>query len=80
MFILAKARCNATEYELISSAYAPPRIAAYGCCHGLLLWIIEDWPRWAFPSGAYYIDYLNLLITYHGIAKKPVWDRETRII
>ena len=31
------------------------------CCrHGLLLWIIEDWPRWAFPSGTYYIRYCSI--------------------
>ena len=27
------------------------------CCrHGSSLWIVEDWPRWAFPSDTYYID------------------------
>ena len=30
--------------------------------HGLSLWTAEDWPRWAFPSGAYYIDYFNFNI------------------
>ena len=48
---------RATGYRAqISSAYARPMLVADCCRHGLLLCIIEDWPRWAFPSAAYYID------------------------
>ena len=35
------------------------------CCrHGLLLWIVEDWLRWAFPSGTYYIIIIIIIIFF----------------